>query len=214
MIGRWAHDAGWKPHTGCSGLAPGAPPSRARRAALGGKRRPGSAHRTSARALATAPVKALLRPLLRWYVAPLVDAQREFNDVTLKLIDELHEAVSASLDERLLVELEERVLRLERGARMGAPASSPVRPAPEAPPSRRSTTSASRRACAAPAPTCSSASGRTSRTSTMPRPSWTSVAGAGSSSPAPGSGSRGHWRRPRPRHGRALPSRGPGGGAG
>ncbi|HET6623896.1 MAG TPA: hypothetical protein VFG70_05145, partial [Gaiellaceae bacterium] len=85
-----------------------------------------------ARSLATAPVKALLRPLLRWYVAPLVDAQRDFNDVTLKLIDELYEAVSASGDERLVRELEERVLRLERVARPGpgtpstAPASQPA----------------------------------------------------------------------------------------
>jgi SAM-dependent methyltransferase len=91
--------------------------------------------RRGARALATAPVKALLRPLLRWYVAPLVDAQREFNDVTLKLIDELHEAVSASLDERLLAELEERVLRLERGARtVPAPRGPAATPSPEGPP--------------------------------------------------------------------------------
>lgn len=87
-----------------------------------------------ARSLATAPVKALLRPLLRWYVAPLVDAQREFNDVTLKLIDELYEAASTSGDERLVRELEERVLRLERVARPGpgtpstAPASQPAAP--------------------------------------------------------------------------------------
>lgn len=76
------------------------------------------------RTLVTAPLKALLRPLLRWYVAPLVDAQREFNDVTLKLIDELYEAVGAARDERLVAELEERMLRLERVAR-SRPAAPP-----------------------------------------------------------------------------------------
>jgi O-antigen chain-terminating methyltransferase len=87
-----------------------------------------------ARALATAPLKALLRPLLRWYVAPLVDAQREFNDVTLKLIDELSEAVGASGDERLVTELEERVLRLERVARSMPSTSAPAQaPRPAAP---------------------------------------------------------------------------------
>ena len=65
----------------------------------------------------TAPAKALLRPLLRWYVAPLADAQRDFNDVTLKLVDDLHGQVETGLDERRIEELEERVLRLERVAR-------------------------------------------------------------------------------------------------
>jgi SAM-dependent methyltransferase len=88
---------------------------------------------TGMHGLVTRPVKALLRPFLRWYVAPLVDAQREFNDVTLKLIDELYDAVSASQDDRLLEELEERVLRLERGARaVPAPDGPAPTPSPEA----------------------------------------------------------------------------------
>jgi hypothetical protein len=37
------------------------------------------------------PVKKLLRPLLRWYVAPLAQEQREFNEAMLQLVDELLE---------------------------------------------------------------------------------------------------------------------------
>jgi SAM-dependent methyltransferase len=81
------------------------------------------------RGVVTAPVKALLRPFLRWYVAPVVDAQREFNDVTLKLIDDLYARLRTGLDERLLKELEERILRLERVAR-SSPARSTSTPAP------------------------------------------------------------------------------------
>jgi O-antigen chain-terminating methyltransferase len=73
--------------------------------------------RPGLRGALTAPAKALLRPLLRWYVAPLADAQRDFNDVTLKLVDDLHGQVETGLDERRVEELEERVLRLERVAR-------------------------------------------------------------------------------------------------
>jgi SAM-dependent methyltransferase len=73
--------------------------------------------RPGLRGALTAPGKALLRPLLRWYVAPLADAQRDFNDVTLKLVDELDAQVQAGRDERRVEELEERVLRLERAAR-------------------------------------------------------------------------------------------------
>jgi SAM-dependent methyltransferase len=84
------------------------------------------------RGLATAPVKAVLRPFLRWYVAPLVDAQREFNDVTLKLVDDLHEQLRRAVDERRLEELEERLFRLERVARTaGAPAPQSSLAAPE-----------------------------------------------------------------------------------
>ena len=98
-------------------------------------------HRRGVRGVVTAPAKALLRPFLRWYVAPLVDAQREFNDVTLKLIDDLYEQLQTRLDERLLEELEERMLRLERLGRapsaqpapMIAPASPPP-PVASAPP--------------------------------------------------------------------------------
>jgi SAM-dependent methyltransferase len=75
--------------------------------------------RPGLRGALTAPAKALLRPLLRWYVAPLADAQRDFNDVTLKLVDDLHEEIDAGLDQRRVEELEERVLRLERTPRAG-----------------------------------------------------------------------------------------------
>lgn len=76
----------------------------------------------------TAPVKAALRPLLRWYVAPLVDAQRDFNDVTLKLIDDLYEQLRVALDERRLAELEERLYRVERVRRVEAATSAPPTP--------------------------------------------------------------------------------------
>jgi O-antigen chain-terminating methyltransferase len=82
------------------------------------------------RGFVVAPAKAVLRPLLRWYLRPLVDAQREFNEVTLKLIDDLREQVLAATDERRVEELEERLLRLERVHR--APVS-PVAPTPAAP---------------------------------------------------------------------------------
>ena len=75
--------------------------------------------RPGVRGALTAPAKALLRPLLRWYVGPAVDAQRDFNDVTLKLVDDLHQQVETGLDERRIGELEERVLRLERIRREG-----------------------------------------------------------------------------------------------
>lgn len=78
------------------------------------------------RGLLTAPAKRLVRPLVRWYVAPLVDAQRDFNDVTLKLIDDLYEQLELRTDERLLEELEERILRLERAARAAAGAATGI----------------------------------------------------------------------------------------
>ena len=114
MIGRWAREAG----IGTPDAVQGSPRALRHRElaerlwAVNVDRAPPAGRGARVRDRAG---EGALRPLLRWYVAPLVDAQREFNDVTLKLIDELHEAVSASLDERLLVELEERVLRL--GAR-------------------------------------------------------------------------------------------------
>jgi hypothetical protein len=52
------------------------------------------------------PVKKLLRPLLRWYVAPLARQQREFNEAILQLVDELLErtdpeaGVFAAVDEQ------------------------------------------------------------------------------------------------------------------
>jgi SAM-dependent methyltransferase len=65
------------------------------------------------------PVKRLLRPLLRWYVEPLAAEQRAFNDAVLKLVDDLYEAADRStaageVADRTLVELEERLRRVER----------------------------------------------------------------------------------------------------
>ena len=47
------------------------------------------------------PVKAVLRRLMRWYVEPLAYDQRSFNAAVLRLLDDL----------------EERLQRLERGAK-------------------------------------------------------------------------------------------------
>jgi SAM-dependent methyltransferase len=65
------------------------------------------------------PVKAVLRKLMRFYVEPLAAEQRAFNDASLKLADataeELDRAEASRTEvERLLRELEERLLRLER----------------------------------------------------------------------------------------------------
>ena len=87
--------------------------------------------RPGLRGALTAPAKALLRPLLRWYVAPLAEAQRDFNDVTLKLVDDLHEEIDAGLDQRRVEELEERVLRLERTSRAGKPGTVPAGDSPQ-----------------------------------------------------------------------------------
>ena len=53
------------------------------------------------------PVKKLLRPLLRWYVAPIAQEQREFNEAIFQLVDELLERTdpeaglfAAAVDER------------------------------------------------------------------------------------------------------------------
>ena len=85
------------------------------------------------------PVKRLLRPLLRWYVEPLAAEQRAFNDAVLKLIDDLYEAADGARagDEssrRALVELEERLRRVERrGPGSGAqPVASTVAAQPAA----------------------------------------------------------------------------------
>src|SRR5215210_3028056 len=71
-------------------------------------------------------VKKALRRLMRWYVEPLAQQQRSFNDAALKLIDALFEELDrAGADrgtrERLVGELEERVLRLERRPAGAAP---------------------------------------------------------------------------------------------
>ena len=48
------------------------------------------------------PVKVVLRKLMRWYVEPVAQDQRAFNDAVLKLIDDLEDRV---------VELERRAQR-------------------------------------------------------------------------------------------------------
>ncbi len=86
--------------------------------------------REGLRGTVAAPVRALLRPVLGWYVAPMVDAQRDFNDITLKLIDDLRRQLDSRSDDRLRDELEERVFRLERVRRTpGAPAAVPAQEA-------------------------------------------------------------------------------------
>src|ERR671930_2788591 len=64
-------------------------------------------------------VKRALRKLMRWYVEPLAADQRVFNDSLLKLVDALSEradeaAAARARAERLLRELEERLVRVER----------------------------------------------------------------------------------------------------
>jgi len=74
-------------------------------------------------------IKKALRRLMRWYVEPLAVSQRSFNGITLKLVDEVFEEMdslflrlasaesqlaAARERERLLVEVEERLTRVER----------------------------------------------------------------------------------------------------
>jgi SAM-dependent methyltransferase len=80
------------------------------------------------------PVKAVLRKLMRFYVEPLAAEQRAFNDASLKLADATGEELDradASRDEveRLLRELEERLLRLERRPAGPVPATVAAQPA-------------------------------------------------------------------------------------
>jgi O-antigen chain-terminating methyltransferase len=80
------------------------------------------------------PIKAVLRRLMRFYVEPLAAEQRAFNDAALKLADatseELDRAEAARAEvERLLRELEERLLRLERRPAAAAPATVAAQPA-------------------------------------------------------------------------------------
>jgi O-antigen chain-terminating methyltransferase len=75
-------------------------------------------------------VKRTLRKLMRWYVEPLAADQRVFNDSALKLIDALSEQADANARaredaDRLLRELEERLVRLERRPVAG-PAAAPA----------------------------------------------------------------------------------------
>jgi SAM-dependent methyltransferase len=70
---------------------------------------------------------------MRWYVEPLAQQQRSFNDAALKLIDALFEELDRlgadkGERERLLREVEERLLRLERRPQ-GAPATVAAQPA-------------------------------------------------------------------------------------
>jgi SAM-dependent methyltransferase len=84
----------------------------------------------------SAPTRLLkkgLRKLMRWYVEPFAQQQRSFNDAALKLIDPLFEELDRlgaekGERERLLRELEERLLRLERRPH-GAPATVAAQPA-------------------------------------------------------------------------------------
>jgi O-antigen chain-terminating methyltransferase len=80
------------------------------------------------------PVKAVLRKLMRFYVEPLAAEQRAFNDASLKLADatseELDRAEASRAEvERLLRELEERLLRLERRPAGAAPTTVAAQPA-------------------------------------------------------------------------------------
>jgi O-antigen chain-terminating methyltransferase len=75
--------------------------------------------RSGLRGAVLQPVKRALRKLMRFYVEPLALEQRSFNDATLKLVDAISEQVdelvaARTADGRLIRELEERLLRLER----------------------------------------------------------------------------------------------------
>jgi SAM-dependent methyltransferase len=74
--------------------------------------------------------KRALRKLMRWYVEPLAADQRVYNDSVLKLVDALSERSDAAAAdreemERLVRELEERLVRLERRGVVGG-AATPV----------------------------------------------------------------------------------------
>ena len=83
--------------------------------------------------------KRALRKLMRWYVEPLAQQQRSFNDAALKLIDGLSAQVDRLVAEReaaarLAAELEERLLRLERRGPGAAPSTVAAQPAAAAVP--------------------------------------------------------------------------------
>jgi hypothetical protein len=65
------------------------------------------------RGLVVAPIKRVLRKLMRWYVEPVAAHQRTFNSAILTLIDELAERTEADVNrlERRLEALEERLSR-------------------------------------------------------------------------------------------------------
>jgi hypothetical protein len=52
------------------------------------------------RATAAAPLKRAVRRLVRWYVEPALEEQRQFNLAILQLVDDLAER-TALLEERL-----------------------------------------------------------------------------------------------------------------
>jgi SAM-dependent methyltransferase len=90
------------------------------------------------RGLALSPLKSVLRKAMRWYVEPLATDQRRFNAAALKLVDSLWargDGQQAELDalrrpvERV-VELDERLTRLERRERAPAPAAEASAAAP------------------------------------------------------------------------------------
>ena len=64
------------------------------------------------RGLLFAPIKRVLRKLMRWYVEPVAARQRTFNLASLALVDELAERTAADVArlERRLEALEERLL--------------------------------------------------------------------------------------------------------
>jgi O-antigen chain-terminating methyltransferase len=105
------------------------------------QRRPGPRGRL------VASVKRVLRKLMSWYVGPFAADQRNFNFAVLRLVDELHlrladvgeevardvradlrrieELAESGADRRLVGELEDRILRLERRREAaGSPAAS------------------------------------------------------------------------------------------
>jgi O-antigen chain-terminating methyltransferase len=76
-------------------------------------------------------VKRFLRKLMRWYIEPLAADQRVFNDSLLKLVDALSERADDAADararvQRLLRELEERLVRVERRPSVGGVAPAPT----------------------------------------------------------------------------------------
>jgi 2-polyprenyl-3-methyl-5-hydroxy-6-metoxy-1,4-benzoquinol methylase len=91
------------------------------------------------RGLLLVPPKIVLRKLMRWYVEPAFAQQRDFNARVLRVLDELSERIgelkvaiesanqSLAQADRSRVELDERLLRVERRVRhQGPPAGQPV----------------------------------------------------------------------------------------
>jgi hypothetical protein len=61
-------------------------------------RAPGAAGRV--RAAAAAPLKRVIRRLVRWYMEPALEEQRRFNAAILQLVDDLAERTAALEDRR------------------------------------------------------------------------------------------------------------------